>query len=310
MPARKRETILSKSAPHCRTTRSKAPQVNAQNAAEVQEKAQQIEAEIRRLEELSPDGRGSANETDDYFERPPATPQAVGARGFAEVFDESFADLDGADRQDDRKGLDDRQRGTEPQRDRLREQAAEQLDRLQTRRAEPQVRRTEVRGEQSSDLATADHGAAAADITLEPAKEDSAQEGGPARTAAPSEKAGYLSLDLDLALVGTAYHFRKLQGDPQLLLHARHERLGRYLAAALWAIFCLALAAVTIYVVRQRDADKMAGRIWPWLVAIAGAAWWFLLPAAPIGLFLLVVALCGLIARWRKRLPTDLKSAS
>ena len=108
-----------------------------------------------------------------------------------------------------------------------------------------------------------------------------------------------MSLDLDVAPVGTAYHFRKLHGQPRLVLRARQESLTRYLSAAIWASLCLALAVAVIQVLRRPNAAALAHRGWPWLAAVAGTAWLFLLPAGVFGLALLVTALCTLIARLR-----------
>ena len=108
---------------------------------------------------------------------------------------------------------------------------------------------------------------------------------------------GHLSLDFELPLVGTAYHFRKLYGEPRLVLRARHEEVGRLLAAIVWASLCLALAAVAIQGVRRPNAVALAHRHWPWLAAVAGTIWLFLLPVGVLGLILLATALCVLISR-------------
>jgi drug/metabolite transporter (DMT)-like permease len=108
---------------------------------------------------------------------------------------------------------------------------------------------------------------------------------------------GQLSLKLDVTPVGTAYHFRKLHGEPRLVLGARHESLDRGLTAVIWAGLCLTLAITVIRGLRRPDALKRAHRHWPWLAAIAGTAWLFLLPAGVLGLVLLVTALCLLITR-------------
>ena len=117
---------------------------------------------------------------------------------------------------------------------------------------------------------------------------------------APAAAAGQLPLALELPLVGTAHHFCKLQGQPRLVLRAWHENLYRGLSALAWAALCLALAAVLIGALRRPDALARAYRSWPWLAALAGAAWLFLLPAGIIGWALLVTALGVLVGRWRK----------
>jgi hypothetical protein len=68
-----------------------------------------------------------------------------------------------------------------------------------------------------------------------------------------------------------------------------------------WAGLCLALAAAVVQGLRRPDALARAHRIWPWLAAVAGTAWLFLLPAGVFGLALLVTALCVLIARLPKQ---------
>ena len=127
----------------------------------------------------------------------------------------------------------------------------------------------------------------------------------------PTVAAGphHRSLDLDLALVGTAYHFRKLHGEPRLVLRARHENLTRGLSAIIWAGLCLGLAVAAIHVLKRPNAAALAYRHWPWLAAVAGTAWLFLLPAGVFGLALLVVALCLLVARSRKKQIADSKTS-
>jgi hypothetical protein len=112
---------------------------------------------------------------------------------------------------------------------------------------------------------------------------------------------------LDVTPVGTAHYFRKLHGQPRLVLRARHENWSRLLFALVWAALCLALATAVVQVLRRPNAAALARRSWPWLAAVAGTAWWFLLPAGVFGLALLVTALCALIARLRigKRSPLD-----
>jgi len=107
-----------------------------------------------------------------------------------------------------------------------------------------------------------------------------------------------------LALVGNAYHFRKLHGEPRIVLSVRHENLTHLLTAIIWASLCLALTVVAIQVLRRPNAAALANRYWPWLVAVAGTAWLFLLPIGAIGLCLLVTALCVLIARSQTRQTT------
>jgi hypothetical protein len=113
---------------------------------------------------------------------------------------------------------------------------------------------------------------------------------------------------MDLPLAGTAYHFRKLHGEPRLVLRARHEDLTRWLSAAVWAGLSLALAGAGIYVLRRPDAAALAARGWPWLAAVTGTAWLFLLPWGVLGLVLLVTALSVLIAREKEQAATGSKA--
>ena len=162
------------------------------------------------------------------------------------------------------------------QRGKLREQAAEQLAKLQTMQQEDRSQQKEGVPQEPSELPEGEREAGT----------------------------GRLSLDLDLPLGGTAYHFRKLHGEPRLVLRARHEDLTRFVSAVVWAGLCLALAIAAIYGLRRPDAAALAYRCWPWLAAVTGAAWLFLLPAGVFGLALLVTALCVLIARLQKRQTT------
>jgi hypothetical protein len=288
-------------------------QVDATIAADVQEQAQQIEAEIRRLDELKTEAKRADTDTDFYFKQPQQRPEGVQMGidpdwGFEELPDLDTMDADEAAPEDVREKPEDQDRDRGEQgRGKLREQAAEQLEKLQTSRQEERSQE-EAAPQQPSELpdgqqeAGTDAPAPSMDErTGEQAPQDGQAASGPPVAAARSD----LSLDLDLALVGTAYHFRKLQGEPRLVLRARHENLGRFLIAVLWGGLCLALAAVAVYGLRRPNAAALAYRGWPWLAVVTGTVWLFLLPLGVIGLALLVTGLGVLIARSRKPQTTD-----
>jgi prepilin-type processing-associated H-X9-DG protein len=250
----------------------------AKNAADVQAQAQQIAAEVKRLEELKSESRRADDETY-YFKQPSAEPKGAetgadwdraferlpvpdttGSGTAAPKEPEKNPQIQAHDRADQRRGD-------------LRKQAAEQLTKLQTLQQEG------LAGDQRA------------------GKPSPHEEAAP---LAPAAAAGQLPLALELPLVGTAHHFCKLQGQPRLVLRAWHENLYRGLSALAWAALCLAVAAVLIGALRHPDALARAYRSWPWLAALAGAAWLFLLPAGIIGWALLVTALGVLVGRWRK----------
>ncbi len=290
-------------------------QADARNAADVQEQAQRIEAEIRRLEELKTDTKRVDGGTDFYFQQPQRRPERVQVgvdldRGFEKLSEWHMTDDDKAAPKDVRKDAQDQVRGRpEQQRGKLREQAAEQLEKLQTMQQEERIQQKKAAPQQPSELPEGEREAGT--VGLQPAVDqrtgEQSPQDGQAAPGAPMAAAGtgYLSLDLDLTLVGTAYHFRKLHGEPRLVLRARHENLGRFVSAIVWAGLCLALATATICGLRRPNAAALAYRCWPWLAVVAGAAWLFLLPAGVLGLALLVTALCVLIARLEKRRTTD-----
>ena len=235
-------------------------QGDARNAADVQEQAQQIQAEIGRLEELKTDVRRADGETSFYFDQP-------------------RQDLDSG-----RVGVDlDRriEKLPEQRRGDMRKQAADQLEKLQKLDRKAPFQPGKAVPQESAELLKAKQETTAAAGT------------------------GQLSLKLDVTPVGTAYHFRKLHGEPRLVLRARHEGLDRGLAAIIWAGLCLTLATAVIRGLRRPDALALARRYWPWLAVIAGTTWLFLLPTGVLGLALLITALCVLIARLRKRQTTD-----
>ncbi|MFW6106611.1 MAG: DUF1559 domain-containing protein [bacterium] len=307
-------------------------QVDAQNAPDVQKQAERIEAEIKQLEQMKIDTMPGDDDASRYFKQPPAEAESAKV---AAGLEQSFQRLskrrieDGeqtgpkeADRavtEDAQKAVQD-ETGARPaqQRGRLRKQAAGELDKLKTieetersqqQQAEPREtakppasagatpKSTEA-GKDETDgdaMPGAEQGLPGMDQQMEARTHTRGQAVGSAGEAAT--KAGYLSLDLDLDLEGRPYHFRKLHGDPRLVLKARHEELDRLLIALVWAGLCLLLAAAIVYVLRRRDAGVLARRTWPWLAAIAGTAWLFLLPAGVLGLGLLVVSLCVLISR-------------
>ncbi|MFO7902701.1 MAG: hypothetical protein R6U98_08575 [Pirellulaceae bacterium] len=80
-------------------------------------------------------------------------------------------------------------------------------------------------------------------------------------------------------------------------LNARHEELDRLLIAVVWAGLCLVLATAAIYGLWRPDAGRLADRGWPWLAAVSGTAWLFVLPAGVFGLTLLVASLWVLTGR-------------
>ncbi|MFO7907292.1 MAG: hypothetical protein R6U98_31880, partial [Pirellulaceae bacterium] len=187
----------------------------------------------------------------------------------------------------------------EQQRGRLREQAAEQLDRLKSIQREDRGQQDVDRSQRLSKSPQSEEKAAAVDTVPEREQRTKAepQQGGKAVRAAPAAGTGSPSLDLHLDLKGSPYHFRKLHGQPRLVLNVRHEDLDRFLIAVVWAGLCLVLAAAAVYGLRRPDAAVLAYRGWPWLAAVAGTAWLFLLPAGVFGLALLVVSLWVLMGR-------------
>ena len=286
-------------------------QVGAPIAADVQQQAQQIEAEIKRLEELKPDTRRADDEAAWYFGRERTEPEGVQPigdldRGLEMIFDR---DLDrreagkAAPKEDVKKLPGQDLDGSEERRGDLRKQAAEQLAKLKTTQQEGAAPASKTTPEQAPELPKAEPKKAAAGsppAVDEPAAEPSPAEGqAPPSAPADSTATGRLSMDLDLALAATPYHFRKLHGDPRLVLHARHEDLTRALAAVIWAALCLALAIAVIQVLRRPNAAALAQRYWPWLTAVIGTAWLFLLPAGVCGLALVMAASYVLIARLR-----------
>jgi hypothetical protein len=282
-------------------------EVDARNAADVQEQAQQIEADIRRLDEMETDTRRDDGDASLYFEQAPGRPQRV--QDGVDV-DQSLEDLyelgEATAEKAGKKPRGEIRSRPERQRGKLREQAAEQLARLQTMQQEERAQQTPVDPwqplkspeEEREEVGAVGPVPGIDELAQEQASQDEQVALGDAPVAA---SAGHLSLDLDLALVGTAYHFRKLHGEPRLVLRARHEDLSRYLSAVVWAVLCLALAAAAVWGLRRPNASALALRGWPWLAAVMGTAWLFLLPVGVLGLSLLVVSLWVLIARRRKQ---------
>jgi len=297
------------------TYAQQSTQVEAKNAADVQKQAQLIEAEIRRLESLKTDAKRADGDTAHYFTQPRQEPEGVQVGIDLDRGIETLAELDmevddgKAALKDAREMPPDKALGRpEQRRGKLREQAAQQLAKLQTMQQEARIQQKKAApppSHESFDLPKGEQ--EARPLGLVPDIDEGAREQTPqVGQAAPdapvaAAKAGYLSLDLDLAPVGTPYHFRKLHGEPRLVLRARHENLNRWLSAIVWAGLCLALAAAAIHVLRRPDAAAFAHRRWPWLAAVTGMAWMFLLPVGLFGFVLLVTALCVLIARSQKR---------
>jgi hypothetical protein len=291
---------------------------DAANAAAVQQQAQQIEAEIKRLEELKTDARPAEGDATVYFETPQREPAGAPAAADFGFFDLSLEKLpqraaeEAALEDAGKKPQEEDRSRPEERRGALRKQAAEQLSKLQTMPQEgaPQEGQPPKAAppgpEKPAALPEGPEGKEPGTAVVPPAVEERSEEETPlpeqAAVGVPEAAAatGHLSLDLDVTPVGTAHHFRKLHGEPRLVLHARHEDLWRYLFAIVWASLCLAVAVAVIQVLRRPNAAALAHRGWPWLAAVAGTAWLFLLPLGVFGLALLVTALCVLIARSRK----------
>ena len=283
-------------------------QVDASNAMVVQEQAQQIEAEIRRLEETRIDTWRTDDDVSHYFRQVPVSPEGIGDEGGLAGRLEVFADTDMADRRksgkEDAEKHGQRQAAGRPQQQRgeLRQQAAEQLERLQTLQKGKGIDRESAEPQRPAETMERRPADAMID-SLQRTQEVTSEAGEGDRVAMVGT--GHLSLDLDLTLVGTAYHFRKLQGDPRLVLRARHEDIDRFLAALVWAGLCLLIGVATIYGLTRPNAAELAYRHWPWLAAIVGVAWLFLLPAGGFGLAILATTLWILISRSRTSRSLD-----
>jgi prepilin-type processing-associated H-X9-DG protein len=284
---------------------------DAKNAIVVQEQAQQIQAEIKRLEQEKTEARRAGGETTLYFEQPRR--DAEGVRGGVDLY-RSLERLPEANRAGDANAAPNAPAtrlpgpaagGKEVRRGDLRKQAADQLLRLQTIEQQELNQRKKAAAREPTELLherlepTAE--GVPLSITEGPGQRSQPNAQAAANAPAAAAGTGQLSLDLDVAPVGTAHHFRKLHGEPRLVLSARHEDVSHGLAALVWAGLCLAVAAAVIRGLKRPDALARARRGWPLLAAVAGAAWLFLLPAGIFGLGLLVTALCVMIARRYKR---------
>jgi hypothetical protein len=296
----------------------KSTDVETKNAADVQEQANQIEAEIKRLDARKIGDRKADVETALYFKRPAKA--TVGAEGSFDL--DCLQDLA---EQDEVFGYEARGsvildeepnrvagQPTQERRGELRKQAANQLKTLQT----------QARGQPQSEKAGVGHGGRSnegpkASGYANPTKAEKGTTGqtpasGQAVAGVPAVGVGtgQLSLDLDVFPVGTSHHFRKLHGEPRLVLNVRHDDLGHSVSAAIWAAVCLVLAAAAIQMLRRPNAAASARRYWPWFAAVAGAVWLFLLPSGVLGLGLLVTAVCVLIVRTHKRQTTNSADAA
>ena len=295
-------------------------QVDARNAAEFQKQAQQVQTEIKRLEDTKNGKSRRYKDTLRYFKQPSARPEStrigVGLDTRLEMLPEQGITLDDKARPEaEQEGRRDRASARPAQqRGQLREQAAEQLQRLQTMpqqdrplpKTAPPQKPVDL-PEEEKEQEQAKHRDCGAETV--PVRESAEERRSLSTVQAGAVASGLLSLDVDLTPVGTAYHFRKLHGQPRLVLRARHENVDRLMIAVLWAGLCLAMAAAATYGLSRSHATALSFRGWPWLAAIAGTAWLFLLPAGVVGLALLIASSCVLVTRSRKR-PRDASKTS
>ncbi len=292
---------------------SQSMEVETRNAADVQQQAQQLKADIQRLEAAESTAGRAGKDVDAYFQILP------GIRDIDRLdtqLDRSFESLSKlpatATAQTEVAGALVKPHAPaaarpQQQRGQLREQAGAQLERLQTLQRAAHGRSRPAKPHAPA-VEFAPRGKYVAEELLGGRGLGDDLEGANIRTGAgkgskPAVGTAALSLDLDLALAGTAYHFRKLHGDPRLTISVRNESLTRLAIALLWAALCLIVAGVAIHGLRRPNAAAFASRAWPWFAALAGTTWLFLLPAGVFGCALLVTSLCVLIARSRRREP-------
>lgn len=279
-------------------------QVDTSNAAEFQQQAQQIEAEIRRLEATNGEPMGGYGDTKDYFVTPavPADGGQVrlGLKDEFEMLGRQTVTLDDKARPGKApEGLNvevPKQRGQ--QRGELRDQAAEQLERLQTMGEQKRVEEREAKPQPGAPAGPNAKGIS--DGEQAPATESSV--GGYADSGLPvgGFGTGTLSLDVDLTPVGTAYHFSKLHGEPRLVLRARHEDIDRLVTGVVWAGLSLTLAAVALFALSRGRGKSVGIHGLSWLGVGGGIVWLFLLPVGFLGWLLLVISLGAVISRSRK----------
>ena len=279
----------------------------AKNAADVQVQAQQIEAGIKLLDESKLETRRGERSLSLYFDQPEAPTRADEtaadrSEAKADTLEEAFSQTgqvgDSLGFYSSMPGFDN---ATE-QRERLRKQADAQLDMLRRLDEEAAAR---FRDSQESTIPSARIAGKTANSWKELAdmlNSSGAPSSGANAAGEPADigRTGYLSLDLDLAPVGVAYHFGKLHGDPRLVLQVHHVDRDRRLAAYLWAGLCLAVVVVAVFILRRSDASAVVARSWPWGAIVVGVAWLFLLPAGVFGLVVAMIAAWVLVARTRK----------
>jgi hypothetical protein len=295
-------------------------QVDPEHAAVVREQAQQVEAEIRRLEALKPDDKRADADAAYYFGPLRGEPEdgqvdADRTRRLEALPELATPQAERTAPEDERKeSPDEGHDRPEERRGDLRKQAAEQLAKLQTMQqeefAQPREAAPQSPAEAPAEAPEGERQERTAGLPLatdehsgEPASQEAQAARGPAVAAPLTGR--LLSLDLNVAQVGTAYHFRKLHGEPRLVLDARHESLTQTLLALVWAGLCLTLAVAVAHILRRPNAAALARHYWPWPAAVVGIVWLFLLPAGVFGLILLVTASCVLVARLRKRRPAS-----
>ena len=181
------------------------------------------------------------------------------------------------------------------QRDKLREQAAAQLEKLQS-----------MDGREATATPAAEPQPAP---ETQPTAADAADRS--VRSAVPQTRSPRCPrMPRTAAICRSTWTSRRSESPITLAsftaIHVSYSMPAMWIVTAdwrplLWAGLCLVIAVAFVRILRRPDAAALVARRWPWWAVVVGIIWLFLLPAGVFGLVVAMIAAWVLIARSRRQ---------
>ncbi len=111
--------------------------------------------------------------------------------------------------------------------------------------------------------------------------------------------AGGLSLLIDVPTTGQKLTLSKVGGRPKLALSLRPQAFRDTLFDTAWLVVWAGLGLSIVLALRRPTASAAIMNLAPFALMIAGGVWYFLLPLAPVGFVIVMLAALWLAIRHR-----------